>query len=382
MKWLIVVLVILIAGAILGPISSGNAGYVLVQFAGWSMETSVIALILITLVTVLLISVVVALIKSLVGRGKAGGQWFSKRRDLKAAEWLQQGQVALLEQDYQAALKAFEAAYKKQASAVIAAMASYAAQRTGEAGKSEFWRSEAGERFEQADRVLQLQHIRSLATRDANAASQELGAWLKQHPHDEEGWQLAIRLAPEANAWQFLADNLTYVDKYADNAEQFKQTIYFQLFLLRGRQGNDTLYDYWRSLNRSQRGEAFIRLAYARALKHLGQREACAKVVYKGLKRGELGIEEATDANVLCAADEKLLAFVQETLKRNPEHNGFIRALAILAIDSKDYSLAQRALKKLVEKQPNPRDYKYLGDVYNALGDSQLAANAYQKALA
>ena len=54
----------------------------------------------------------------------------------------------------------------------------------------------------------------------------------------------------------------------------------------------------------------------------------------------------------------------------------------MLAYDSKDYSLAQRALKKLVDKDATASDYQLLGDIYQSLGDSQLAANAYKKALA
>ena len=47
MKWLIALVVLLIVGAILGPTASGNAGYILIQFAGWSIEGTVVGLIVV-----------------------------------------------------------------------------------------------------------------------------------------------------------------------------------------------------------------------------------------------------------------------------------------------------------------------------------------------
>ena len=76
------------------------------------------------------------------------------------------------------------------------------------------------------------------------------------------------------------------------------------------------------------------------------------------------------------------MEFVQEKLKQNPDDKDYLYAFALIAIDNQDYSLAQRALKKLIDIQPNDKAYRLLGDAYYALGDSQLAANAYKQALA
>lgn len=195
-----------------------------------------------------------------------------------------------------------------------------------------------------------------------------------------------MRLAEQQGDWQFLGEKIDHFEALESHANKpkgdLKLRVYQQLFIAEGRKGKDRLHDYWRSLSRSERADERIRLAYAKALQHLGDNESCAKVVYKGLKRGQLAIEQVVNNKALCASYTKLLEFVQDALKRNPDHSGYIRALALLAVDSKDYSLAQRALRKLIDSQATAEDYKLLGDVYNALGDSQLAANAYQKALA
>ena len=386
MKWLIIVFLLLVVGAILGPISSGNAGYVLVQFAGWSVETSVIALCIMAVVLFVVISLVLTLINAFFSRTKKGSQWFGKRRNAKAQRLLHEAELRLLQQDYLPALQAFEKAYKANTDASTAAFAAYAAQQCGELGKSEFWRSQAGKAFEKADGVIQLKYIDSIKAKDPDAAARRLEQLLAEQPHYPQPWILAIEVYGANHQWKRLIELLPDIERYsgksASTLEALKKDIYFNRFVDEGRKGSDALYTFWRSLDKNHRAQNWVRLSYARALKHMNQKEACAKVLYKGLKRGDLTIAEVNDADLLCADYSKLIEFVQETLKRNPNHSDYIRALAQLAYDNKDYSLAQRALKKLVDSEASRADYKLLGDVYNSLGDGQLAANAYKKALA
>lgn len=386
MKWLIIVFALLVAGAILGPISSGNAGYVLVQFAGWSLETSVIALAIIMIVVAVAISLIYALFRAIASKTKKGGQWFSKRREGKAERLLEQGQLALLQQDYLAALQAFEQAHKQQPSTLFAALASYAAQQCGELGKSEFWRAQAGKAYEEADRVIQIKYIESIKNKEPDVAVKRLDALLAAGLADAATLRLAAELYKATGQWQALLELLPKLQQAglysADEFEELKSRVYQKRFIEEGKKGDNGLYDYWRALDKSYRSDATVRLSYAAALTHFNKKEACAKVIYKGLKRGELSIEQVNRSHVLTASYPKLVEYIQDALKRNPQHTGYIRALAQLAYDSKDYSLAQRALKKLVDSEARTEDYKLLGDIYNALGDTQLAANAYKKALA
>ena len=70
------------------------------------------------------------------------------------------------------------------------------------------------------------------------------------------------------------------------------------------------------------------------------------------------------------------------SLEAQTNDSQYIRALAVLALGNKDYSLAQRALKKLSDLNAcNKDDYIRMGDAYAALGDNRLAANAYKQAL-
>lgn len=386
MKWLVVIFALLVAGAILGPVSSGNAGYVLLQFAGWSVETSVIALAIMIIVISVAIALVVAIVRAFLNRTRKGGRWFSKRRQQKADELTTDGLNSLLQQDYMSALQAFEKANKKQSTNSHAALASYAAQQSGELGKAEFWREQAGKSYAETYWILDVKKVGEAQRKDPENAARQMTNVLEREPKDQQTWRLATQVYKTAEHWQKLAQLLPAIEKYAgysaEELSELKRQISYQRFVEEGTKGNNALLEYWNSLSKNERSTDVVRLSYAAALKHFGKKEACAKITYKGLKRGEIAIEQANQSGLLVASYPKLVEYVQDTLKRNPDHTGFLKALSLLAIDSKDYSLAQRALKKLIEKAPDAENYKLLGDVYNSLGDSQLAANAYQKALA
>lgn len=386
MKWLVLIFVVLTLGAILGPISSGNAGYVLVQFAGWSFETSVIALLIISIMTLVVLALVIALLRSIFSKTRKGSKWFGKRRSAKAEQASHQAQIALLEHDYLTALQWFEKSFKYTKDKHTAALAAFSAQQCQELGKAEFWRTQAGKAYESADTVIQRKYIESLQLQQPELAQRKLDALLQQKPSDAKVWRLAVDLFTDNKQWQSLIryfDDIQRNSQLAtDDLNALLQSIYYHRFIDEGVKSNDALYDYWRALEKSQRNRAQIRLAYAGALRHLGNKEACAKIIYKGLKRGDLSIAAVNHAKVLCANYPKLVEYVQDALKRNPTHADYLRALAMLAYSNKDYSLAQRALRKLNEADMTQSDYQLLGDVYHSLGDSQLAANAYKKALA
>jgi len=217
-------------------------------------------------------------------------------------------------------------------------------------------------------------------------ADRKIQSLLKTKPHTANVLKLAYRVFSASGNWQQLKDLLPELRQVTDLApaefERLEYQVYFERFVAEGRKSNEMLYNEWRSLPSKQRADATVRLSYAAALKHLGDHEISARVILKGLKRGELEPAAVNSLHLFNAKSEKLLEFVQAQLKQNPESRDYLYALAQIAMDNQDFSLAQRALKKLAEIEPSSHVYRLLGDAYHALGDSQLAANAYKEALA
>jgi len=386
MKWIIALVVIIILGAIIGPLASGNAGYVLVQFAGVAIETTVVGLFVVTIVAIAVLSVIVSLMRKMLSKTRQGRKWLANRSERKAQTIFQQGIRELLNDEPNKATESFSKAYKKSPDNNIAALTAIAACLHKDAGKAVYWQEEAGKFYENANTLLQLVVIEQQVKKAPAEADKKMQNLLNSKPHSSNLLKLAYRVFKASGNWQQLKDLLPELRKVSDltpaEFDRLEYQVYFERFVAEGRKGSDILYNEWRSLSGKQRSDATIRLSYAAALKHLGDYEISANVILKGLKKGDLQPSAVNSLRLFNAKSEKLLEFVQSQLKQDPENRDYLYALALIAIDNQDFSLAQRALKKLAEIEPSSSVYRLLGDTYHALGDSQLAANAYKEALA
>ncbi|MDV6316547.1 heme biosynthesis HemY N-terminal domain-containing protein [Idiomarina sp. HP20-50] len=386
MRWIIALVVIVILGAIIGPMASGNAGYVLVQFAGVAIETTVVGLIVVAIVTATLLTVIVSLLRRLLSKTRQGRKWLANRSERKAQTIFQQGIRELLNDEPQKAAESFSKAYKKSPDKNTAALTTLACCLNKDAGKATFWQDEAGTFYEDADTLLQLVVIEQQVKTDPSQADKTIQSLLTSKPHSANALKLAYRVFKASGNWQQLKELLPELRQVTDlppaEFERLEYQVYFERFVAEGRRSNEILYNEWRSLSSKLRSDSTIRLSYAAALKHLGDHEPSARVILKGLRRGDLQPSAVNSLHLFNAKSEKLLEFVQAQLKQNPQDRDYLYALAQIAMDNQDFSLAQRALKKLTEIEPSSRVYRLLGDAYHALGDSQLAANAYKEALA
>lgn len=171
---------------------------------------------------------------------------------------------------------------------------------------------------------------------------------LEAKPHSANVLKLAYRVFKASGNWQQLKELLPELRRVTDLApaefDRLEYQVYFERFVAEGRKSNEMLYNEWRNLPSKQRSNATIRLSYAAALKHLGDYEVSARVILKGLK-GELQPAAVNSLHLFNAKSEKLLEFVQAQLKQDPENRDYLYALAQIAMDNQDFSLAQRALK-------------------------------------
>ena len=146
-----------------------------------------------------------------------------------------------------------------------------------------------------------------------------------------------------------------------------------------GREGPPALAAFWKSLSRDERRTASIRHAYLSVLKTYQLVEAADKIAARGLKRGDLKLAQLLDKQLLVAGIE-LRDFLQQQLKQHPEDGLLLQAMGQIAIATKEWALAERALRRASELVPSRRVWLDLAKVYSAQGNSQAALAAYEKA--
>jgi len=95
-----IVIALIVAGIIIGPLWAGQSGYVQLVFAGYQIETSVVLLLVALILLWALLGTVETLLKSVIRSHRRGFYWLSKRRLRKAEQQFQQALESWLSHDW------------------------------------------------------------------------------------------------------------------------------------------------------------------------------------------------------------------------------------------------------------------------------------------
>lgn len=378
----IALVVILIAGLILGPLWAGNTGYVLISAFGWTIELSLVAAIVLLVLAVIILRAIWRFVARIVRGTKWGMRWFGQRRETKAAQAYQAGLNHLLSGDYRAASAAFNRTWQLRKLSSDALLACYAAQRHGDLKQAQDWlaKVDRADDLELARTILSLRSEPELSGQHV----QMLNELVVKHPQHPELVKLALVALQRHHRWSQIIELLPAAQRLealsATEIEAISEQAYYETFIEQGRSSNDALRQYWQNLSRDTRRTPAVRRAYVAALHVFNEYDAAGKVIARGLKRKELKLPLLIEANLLKPSSE-LRDYLQEALKKEGDNPFLLHALGQLAFQTGDYALAQRALRKAAELAPSSRVHLDLANTYEAQGDTAGALNSYRQAL-
>src|SRR5690554_1055173 len=132
MKTAITIIVLVIAGLLVGPLWSGNTGYVLIAVGNYTIETSLVAALILLVVVLLILRVILRFIGRLIRGTEWGIKWFGQRREVKAEQAFREALIQLNHGDYDASSRAINRAWQLRKLPTDALLAAYAAQRVGD----------------------------------------------------------------------------------------------------------------------------------------------------------------------------------------------------------------------------------------------------------
>ena len=144
MKTAVVIVILLIAGLLVGPLWSGNTGYVLLSVGQWTIETSLVAALILLVITLLVCRVIVRFLARVVRGTKWGVRWFGNRRQQKAEAAFHEALVALNDGDYTGSSRAANRAWQLRKLPNDALLAAYAAQHIGDLKQAREWLTHSG----------------------------------------------------------------------------------------------------------------------------------------------------------------------------------------------------------------------------------------------
>lgn len=379
----LLLLIIVILGFIVGPVLSGQTGYVLIAVAGYTLETSVVVLVLALLVLMFVLWLLEWGIRKLTSGARFSLDWSRQRKARKANELISSALENVLTANYEVAQQNAEDAASyytpKQQPLWLAAIA--ADLQNDAVGKQAL-----------IDQAAALSDAQSLVKEVADAqraapekAVQQMQALLTKHPQHAGIKRIAAQTFYQYEAGQPLFELLPTLEKHqlvpAEQLHVYKVFAYQYHFAQA--HSVDALHQRWKALDKKRRNQCTPRLCYASALQQRQEHGLAEKVLLKGLRKESITPSHLLRSHVPLAWQEQpqLSTAIQDYVKRSPHDVDALTLLASMAIQRGEFELALQSARSALQIQPSSELYRLLGDAYLAAGQSQPALDAYRQAM-
>ncbi|WP_157982855.1 heme biosynthesis HemY N-terminal domain-containing protein [Aliidiomarina minuta] len=379
----LLLLLIIVAGFIVGPLWSGQTGYVMIAVSGYTVETSLVVLAMAVILLLLVFWLIEWLLRKILAGSRLSSSWLQRRRLKKGDTQLSSAFNSWLTHDYAKAQEQAEQATsnlkRPQQAYLLAAMAANARH---DSVSYQRLLEKANSAEDDKQLPLLLAEAESAAPKEAQQQLQHL---LKQYPRHPGVLRVAAKTFYRHQQWSELRPLLPELAK-KNLIEPRLLLSYtqksYQAYFAVAQEDPTELHKRWRDLDRQLRQDTSVRLEYIRALLDNQQQEEAAKVAIKGLRKGYLEpIDLLLGQSQFDWQGSALLTeHIQQMVKKQPDDANALALLGLLAMQQNDHDLAERALRKALELYPNKRFYQLLGDTYLAAEQSAKALAAYKAA--
>ena len=375
---LLTALALLLLAAALAPLFKSDPGLVQINFLGWTIETSVLVLVLALLLLWFTVSFVVRL-------WRLPAETARRVRDRRALDQLEKGLLALTEGDWRTAEKALE----KSASGHGRSTAQYLAAAQAADGQ------EAPERreyyLEQADSgggkrrfLVELTRARLLLNAGHRAeALPILEALHQRRRRHTQVLELLARCYRELRQWEELQALLPSLRKAGVLDED--EVADLQLEMARQRlseaQDAEDLQSRWKALPRSLRQAARSVEAFAERATALGAAERAEPVLRSQLKSAWSSSLALLYGDPSAPDIAARLKHAEKWLKDHPDDAALHLAMGRLCAASELWGKARHHMIRSLELEPSSGAFDSLGQLLERQGELELAMACFRNAL-
>lgn len=390
-KTFALILIALLLGVGVVAIIETDPGYLLLAYGDYTLESSLWvglgALILLTL----LLYVLVALLRRLLGGHKRFSGWLGSRRTRQAARLTDRGLVNFIEGNWSRARRELLRGVRgNDAPLVNYLLAAGASARLGEPEQTDQYLLAAEESSAAARSAV----VMARAEIQLQAGQYELAIDTLQDARRNPGkYPQALAMLQRAytglNDWAGLAELLPLVKKHrllnADEQQRLERDVYGRLLQqagdIDGGATLDSLCDAWHKMPSEVHDDAVMTRRYAAGLVTLEGHALAEKIILRALKRGwdpELvriyGYLQSDNA-------QRQLAHAESWLAGNPEDAQLFLCLGRLAARDKLWGKSRDYFEKSYRLQRSPEVCAELGRLLGGLGEENVAAAYYREGL-
>ena len=361
-----------------------DAGYALVHFRGYAIETSVLGLVLFAVLAYVAIRLIIRSLTSVSDLGRAAGR-MQKNRSRKK---LTRGLIELAEGNYARGERLLaEGAHKSDTPVLNYLNAARAAQEQGATDRRDNWLMMAYENDTDSSRAVLLTQA-ELQTQDEDyeRALATLRKLEEQSPGHPQGLALLATIYERLGDWDNLRELLPQLRKRKAMSpaeiEALSQRTWGTLLGQDSARGDIMgLQRQWQNVPKKLQHDPILFRDYIAALNQAGDQPLVEQTIRKALKKGwdtELvtlyGELENVDAG-------KSLAYVKGWLKTHSEDPALLLTAGRLAMRARQPEEALKYLQSCINIDPSPAAYQALGAVLAETGEADDAASAFRKGL-
>ena len=374
---LIAVILALLAAA-LAPVFKSDPGMVQIQFQGWTVETSVMVLVLGVLLLWVLIWAIIRL-------WKMPAETARRMRDQRALRQLEKGLLALTEGDWQTAERALEKSASTHGRTTARYLAAAEAADGQDAGdRAEYYLEQADTRNRKQKFLVELTRARILVSNGEYEAAkpllEDLHARRRRHPQVLE---LLSRCYTELGEWEPLVQLLPVMLKAKMLDTKKAQDLKQQAAVIELQHSKDAaaLQSDWKALPKAMQRDAVVVRAFAdRAIEleaaHLTEDviRSCLKQEWDSSLLIPYGVAGPDDAS-------KRVRQCEKWLQAHPDDPWLHLTLGRLCAREELWGKAREHLVRSLELEPTVAGYDALGQLLERKGELEVAMACFRNAL-
>jgi HemY protein len=375
---LLIALVLALLAAAVAPVFKTDPGLVQMHFRGWTIETSLLTLVLGVLIIWLLVWVFVRLFK-------VPAETARRIREQRSLAQLEKGLLALTEGDWSTAERALEksaSAHGRTTARYLAAAEAADGQDAGD--RAEWYLEQADTRNRKQKFLVDLTRARILTQNGHYTEAKEVLEALhsKRRKHSQVLEMLA-RCYRELGEWEALLKLLPVMQKASviDEQEAVELRHLAAIGELKRCKDKDALQASWKALPKAiQRAPDVIR-AYADQAILEGMPELTEEVIRNSLKRewnplllvpyGEPGANDTA----------KRLKQCEKWLETHPENSLLHLTLGRLCARDELWGKARHHMIRSLEIEPTVAGFDSLGQLLERKGEMEVAMACFRNAL-
>jgi len=382
---LLLLAIIIAAGLFLGPILTDQKGYVLIAVDDWTIETSIVVLVMVIIVFYACLQLAEWAVINTVSLWGRTRHWFGWRRHQLAQEKTLSSLLDLAGGRFEMAEKDSSRYAKLSDQPMLNYLtAANAAQKLGKIAQRDKY-LESATLLDSEDSALVATRLRMLIDdSDAIAATAWLATLSAPVLNKPEILALALPVYQQAKQWSLVLPSATKLYKAKlITSEQFDKITWqcHQALLEEAAEiGRVELHDYYNALSRKLRNNIDIFTHYANLVINAGGFNEIETSFFKLLRKDVNFnlIPLLVKANDSKSNSDKLLSLEQKFTKYAVFHS----TLADLFADLRQWQEAKSRYQQALELEPSASLYHKLALAQQELGEKNGALESFNKALA